>query len=124
MTLTTLATTATPSRCASSRLVATRRGRGRSVTLEPNRNAITVEVTAEDGTTKRVYTITVTRLTSEGPEDASLVTLTLTDDTDNAATVKLVPAFSRLRTSYTASVAFEVDQVTVAATRNAAGERA
>ena len=49
-----------------------------AITLKPGRNVITVEVTAEDGTTKRVYTITVTRLTSEGPEDASLATLTLT----------------------------------------------
>ena len=40
---------------------------------EPGRNDITIEVTAEDGTTKKLYTITVTRkLMTTGPDDASL----------------------------------------------------
>ena len=49
--------------------------------LKPGRNDIAIEVTAEDGTTKKLYTLTVTRLMTTGPDDASLATLTLTDTT-------------------------------------------
>ena len=47
-------------------------------TLAPGRNDITIEVTAEDGTTKKLYTITVTREMTTGADDASLTELTLT----------------------------------------------
>jgi hypothetical protein len=94
-----------------------------TVSLLTGNNHITVEVTAEDGTTKRTYRITVRRLGSSGPEDPSLETLTLTDDSSPPATVDLKPDFDpeSTRTSYTASVAFEVNQVTVAATLNVTG---
>ena len=90
-----------------------------------NRNDITIEVTAEDGTTKKLYTITVTRLMTSGADDASLATLTLTDTTSSVAAeqtaVTLNPSFSRLTTTYTAEVPFATTQVTVAATPNLSG---
>ena len=70
-------------------------------------------MTAEDETTKRVYTITVTRLASGGPEDPRLATLTLTDDSaDGGTTVDLSPEFDPEKVSYAASVAFEIGAVT------------
>ncbi len=77
-------------------------------------NKIEVIVTASDGKTKQTYTITVTRLSSSGNTDASLASLTLSAGT-------LSPAFSSGHTSYTASVASSVENLTVTAPANATG---
>ena len=85
-----------------------------TVTLADGDNLITVEVTAEDGTTTKTYTVTVTRLvTSEQTEastDATLSGLTLSG-------VDFGP-FASGTESYTANVAYSVSQTTVTSTVN------
>ena len=83
-----------------------------TISLSVGRNVITIEVTAEDTTTTRTYTVTVTR--AEPPStDATLSALTLRDvDFGN---------FSSATTSYTASVANSVSQTTVTPTVNDSG---
>ena len=75
-------------------------------------NVITIEVTAEDGTTTRTYTVTVTRLVSiqQNSTDATLSGLTLSRV--NFGT------FASGTESYTASVAYSVTQTTVTPTVN------
>ena len=68
-------------------------------------NVIAVEVTAEDGQTKQIYTVTVTRA---GSAAATLSALSLSG-------VTLTPAFAAGTTAYTASVAHGVTETTVAA---------
>jgi hypothetical protein len=77
-----------------------------TVALAVGDNTISIVVTAEDGTTTRTYTIVVTRLTSD---DASLSSLSVTG-------VPLDPAFSRLVTSYTATVPISTISVDVSVT--------
>ena len=69
-------------------------------------NVIAVEVTAEDGQTKQIYTVTVTRA---GSAAATLSALSLSG-------VTLTPAFAAGTTAYTTSVAHGVTETTVAAT--------
>ena len=75
------------------------------VALSTGANIVKVEVTAEDGTTTKTYTLTITR----PPSDANLSGLTLSPGTLN-------PAFDTATPSYTARVASGVSQVTVTAT--------
>ena len=69
-------------------------------------NVISVEVTAEDGQTKQIYTVKVTRA---GSDDAALSALSLSG-------VTLTPVFSAGILVYTASVANSVMETTVTAT--------
>ena len=78
-----------------------------TVDLAEGENSITVEVTAEDGTTTLTYTVTVTR---DAPlsNDATLSSLSLSDGT-------LDPTFMSGTQSYTASVANSVTSTMVTA---------
>ena len=51
--------------------------------LNPGDNVFTIEVTAEDGTTKKLYTLTVKREGTTGTDDATLQALSLTDTTSD-----------------------------------------
>ena len=81
------------------------------VTLAEGANPIKVTVTAQDGTTKKVYTVTVTREAPGISSDATLSALSLSEG-------ELSPTFDAATTSYTASVANTVDEVTVMATKS------
>ncbi|QHT59367.1 hypothetical protein GXP70_04875 [Paenibacillus lycopersici] len=85
---------------------------GGAVNLSVGANVITVLVTAEDGATKKTYTITVTRAPSGNIDlssNADLSNLTLSSGT-------LDPVFASEVTSYTASVGYAVENVTVTPT--------
>ena len=87
------------------------------VSLSVGSNVITIEVTAEDDTTTRTYTVTVTRLVLvsllQKSTDATLSALTLSGM--NFGT------FASGTTSYTASVANSVTETTVTPTVNDSG---
>ncbi len=85
---------------------------GELVELEVGANAVTATVTAQDGTTRKAYVITVTRAASS---DANLSDLALSDG------IVLDPAFSSAVTAYSASVGAEVSSLMVAATASHAG---
>ena len=78
------------------------------VTLSVGANTIKVQVTAEDGSTTRIYTVVVTR---ESSTDATLSALSVSEGT-------LSPAFAADVTGYAATVGNDVETVTVTATRN------
>ena len=80
------------------------------IPLSVGSNVITIEVTAENTTTKQTYTVTVTRAAST---DATLSGLTLSDV--NFGT------FASGTTSYTADVASSVTETTVTPTVNHSG---
>ena len=82
------------------------------VSLVVGSNVITVEVTAEDDSTTRTYTVTVTRAAPPST-DATLSALTLSGI--NFGT------FASSTTSYTAQVAYSVSQTTVTPTVNHSG---
>ena len=86
-----------------------------TVPLSVGSNVITVEVTAEDDTTTRTYTVTVTRAVS--------VTASSTDATLSALNLSGVGfgTFAPSTTSYTASVANSVSETTVTPTVNHSG---
>ena len=86
-----------------------------TVSLAVGSNVITIEVTAEDGQTKRTYTVTVTR--------AAAVTASSTDATLSALSLSGVDfgTFVPGTTSYSASVANGVTQTTVTPTVNHSG---
>ena len=77
------------------------------VPLAGGDNIITVEVTAEDGTTTQTYTVTVTRDAPPLSNDATLSSLSLS--------VTLAPTFVSGTYSYTASVANDITSTTVTA---------
>ena len=79
---------------------------GDQVDLAVGESTIRLEVTAQDGETKRTYTMTVTRA---GSADASLSALSLRG-------VTLSPAFASGTVAYTASVGHGVTETTVRAT--------
>ena len=85
-----------------------------TVNLAVGDTVITVEVTAEDGTTK-TYTVTVTRASLSA--DATLSSLDLSG-------VTLSPLFASDTTSYTGSVASSVTSTMVAAATTHAGAMA
>jgi hypothetical protein len=76
-------------------------------TLAVGDNVYTITVTAENGTTTKTYTVTVTRAAVS--TNATLATLTVTGGT-------LTPAFAATTEAYTVSVANSVTSVTIAAT--------
>ena len=78
-----------------------------SISLNVGTNTITTVVTAQDGTTTKTYTTTVTRISN----DATLSALTASDGTFS-------PTFSGGTTSYTLSVANTVSSVTLTPTVN------
>ena len=86
-----------------------------TVSLSVGSNVITVEVTAEDDSTTRTYTVTVTR--------AESVTASSTDATLSALALSGVSfgTFAPSTISYTASVANSVSQTTVTPTVNHSG---
>ena len=86
-----------------------------TISLAAGSNVITVEVTAEDDSTTRTYTVTVTR--------AESVTASSTDATLSALTLSGVSfgTFAPSTTSYTASVANSVSQTAVTPTVNHSG---
>ncbi|MDR0732392.1 MAG: cadherin-like beta sandwich domain-containing protein, partial [Treponema sp.] len=78
-------------------------------------NVFAITVTAEDGTTQKTYTVTVTRAaTGKESGDASLASLALSAGT-------LSPAFAPETTSYTVAVGNEVERLTVTGTKNHPG---
>ena len=83
-----------------------------TVALAVGENVITVEVTAEDTTTTKTYTITVTRAAPPS-SDATLRSLSLSGISLNS--------FKPITTSYTASVTNSVSQTTVTPTLNDSG---
>ena len=83
-------------------------GPGHEVYLTPGRNtAITVTVTAEDGSTN-TYTVMVYRVNAPASTDATLSALSL-------AGLSLSPAFDPAKTAYDARVRYDVEEVTVEA---------
>jgi uncharacterized repeat protein (TIGR02543 family) len=81
-----------------------------AISLNVGSNIITVVVTAQDGVTRKTYTVTVTR---SGSSVATLSALALSSGT-------LTPTFATGTTSYTASVANSVTSITVTPTRSEA----
>ena len=78
---------------------------GRQIALEVGTNTIRVEVTAEDGTTRRTYTVEVTRA-RQSDADATLHALELSEGVPS-------PDFSSGVTAYAAEVANGVSDITV-----------
>ena len=81
---------------------------GFQVALAEGANTIKVKVTAEDGNTTDTYTVVVTRAATS--TDATLSALALKD---GSTAITLSPGFSSTTTSYTASVANAVDEITI-----------
>ena len=81
---------------------------GFQVDLDVGANTIKVKVTAEDGNTTDTYTVVVTRAATS--TDATLSALALKD---GSTAITLSPGFSSTTTSYTASVANAVDEITI-----------
>ena len=80
------------------------------VDLAVGSNAITVEVTAEDGQTTKTYTVTVTRAAPPASDDATLSALSLSGIDFGT--------FDPATTTYTASVGNDMTATTVTATVN------
>ena len=83
-----------------------------SASIPSNTNLIKIIVTAEDGTTKKTYSLTVNKEQSE--EYAYLNTLTVSQGT-------LTPAFDPMVNDYTVSVENSVASIAVTATTNKQG---
>ena len=82
------------------------------IPLPVGSNVITIEVTAQEGNTVKIYTVTVTRAAPPLSTDATLSSLTLSD----------APfTFASDTTSYDVNVANGADQTTVTATANYGG---
>lgn len=73
------------------------------IALNVGENQINIEVTAQDGSTMRTYTITLTR---SGSTNADLASLSLSQGV-------LSPNFTAATTGYTASVAHSVSQISL-----------
>ena len=83
-----------------------------TVSLAVGENIITIEVTAEDTTTTKTYTVTVTRAAPPS-SDATLKSLSLSNVS--------IGTFHSVTTSYTAQAAYSVSQTTVTPTVNHSG---
>ena len=81
------------------------------IPLAVGSNVITVEVTSQDGSSTRTYTVTVTRATPLS-SDATLSALSL------SGTTFWHPSFSAATTSYAVQVGVDTSETTVAATAN------
>ena len=80
------------------------------VSLSAGSNVITVEVTAEDGQTMKIYSVTVTRPVSD---NAYLYDLTLSDITIEHGSTFYPPGFSSIVFNYAPSVANSLTETTV-----------
>ena len=92
-----------------------------AIALTVGSNAITVEVTAQDGTTTQTYTVTVTRLAPPTQSnDAALSGLTATSSTSASGsfTTLNIGTFAAGTTSYSASVTNSVTHVKLTPTVN------
>ena len=84
-------------------------------------NVITVQVTAEDTTTTKSYTVTITRQGAGQSSDATLSALTgtpCTDSTTCTGSLALSPAFNAATTGYTATVANTITHAKLTPTRS------
>jgi hypothetical protein len=80
--------------------------------LDVGDNEIVIKVTAEDKTVQ-LYTITITKLSTTGEDDATLVRLVINDTTEtDPKAITLTPSFTRLHGTYTAEVSFDTTQLT------------
>ncbi len=79
-------------------------------------NTITVQVTSEDATMTRPYTVTVTR-----PLPSADATLSALELSSNVSSITLSPSFASDTMSYTASVLNRVAQITIAPTPTDSG---
>ena len=84
--------------------------------LEVGANLVKVMVTAADGVTTKIYMVNVTRAASN---DATLSGLTLADS--SATAIALTPAFASATTNYTATVASNIDPITLTAAKGHSG---
>ena len=90
--------------------------------LDVGDNRIKVMVTAPDGTTSKIYIVTVTRATADASSDATLSSLSLADG--DGAAMDLTPSFDAATTDYTASVAYSTASIVVDAAKNHDGATA
>ncbi len=75
-----------------------------AIALSVGSNAISVVVTAEDGTTTQTYTVTITRQSSNA--NLSGLTATTSESSTGTFTALNIGTFAAATTSYTATVAF------------------
>ena len=80
-----------------------------AIALSVGANTITTVVTAEDGTTAKTYTVTVTREAAAASTNANLTSLVL-------STASLNPSFDAATTTYTATVSNATTSLTVTPT--------
>ena len=92
-------------------------GSSTNVALNVGSNTITVQVTAADGLTANTYTVTVVR-----DAGALLSGLSINTTATAAVMVPYSPGFSQDITAYSASVGYDVAQITVTPTTNNAGD--
>ena len=92
-----------------------------AIALAEGANAIKVEVTAEDGTTKRVYTVTVTRAAQSTNANLSALTASKATSASGTYTALSIGTFAKATTAYTASVANDVTHVKLTPTREHTG---
>ncbi len=83
-----------------------------SVSLAVGANTVEVKVTAEDGSTTNTYSIVITRETLSSNADLSALSF---------SSVTLSPTFAGGTTSYTSTVAYSVNSVTISATKSNGG---
>ena len=93
-----------------------------AIALSVGANALKVEVTAQDGTTTQIYTVTVTRAQAQQTQftDATLSGLTATSSTSSGGSFKTlnIGTFAAGTTSYSASVTNSVTHVKLTPTVN------
>ena len=88
-----------------------------AIALDVGTNAVTVEVTAQDGTTMKTYTVTVTRQST----DATLSDLTASSSpgaSESFTSLTLSPDFASDTDSYTATVVNTMTHVKITPTAN------
>ena len=90
--------------------------------LDVGDNRIKVMVTAPNGTTSKIYIVTVTRAAADASSDATLSSLSLADG--DGAAMDLTPSFDAATTDYTATVAYSTASIVVDAAKNHDGATA
>jgi hypothetical protein len=84
-----------------------------SLALNVGSNTIDVRVTAQNGTTQKIYTVTVTRAGVGLSDNANLISMLMSTGTLN-------PSFDSLQTSYTSSVVNSISSITLTPTKSQA----